>query len=121
MQRSPRGEQRYAKICALKKYPSWVGTNQVEVLRNHRFLEYWAAEHIDTVWGPAGGLARWHEFLSLFDLPVSYFPGKHNTLADPLTRWAYPASEGLQSTNIHGTEQDRHIVIGWNQEEKKPV
>ena len=52
---------------------------------------------------------------------MSYFPGKHNTVADALSRWAYPASEGLQSTNIHGTEQDRHVVIEWDQEEKKLI
>ena len=27
----------------------------------------------------------------------------------------------MQSTNIHGTEQDRHIVIEWDQEEKKLI
>ena len=52
---------------------------------------------------------------------MSYLPGKHNTVADALSRWAYPALEGLQSTNIHGTEQDRHVVIEWDQEEKKLI
>ena len=118
MQWSPREQETYAIICALKKYQSWVGTNRVEVLTDHRSLEYWATEHIDTVASPAGRRARWHEFLSLFDLHVSYLPGKHNTVADALSRWAYPASEGLQSTNIHGTEQDRHVIIEWDQEKK---
>ena len=121
MQWSPREQETYAIICALKKYQSWVGTNRVEVLTDHRSLEYWATEHIDTVASPAGRRARWHEFLSPFDLHVSYLPGKHNTVADALSRWAYPASEGLQSTNIHGTEQDRHVVIEWDQEEKKLI
>ena len=121
MQWSPREQETYAIICALKKYQSWVGTNRVEVLTDHRSLEYWATEHIDTVASPAGRRARWHEFLSLFDLHVSYLPGKHNTVADALSRWAYPASEGLQSTNIHGTEQDRHVIIEWDQEEKKLI
>ena len=121
MQWSPREQETYARICALKKYQSWVGTNRVEVLTDHRSLEYWATEHIDTVASPAGRRARWHEFLSLFDLHVSYLPGKHNTVADALSRWAYPASEGLQSTNIHGTEQDRHVIIEWDQEEKKLI
>ena len=52
---------------------------------------------------------------------MSYLPGKHNTVAEALSRWAYPASEGLQSTIIHGTEQNRHVVIEWDQEEKKLI
>ena len=39
----------------------------------------------------------------------------------PLSGWAYPASEGLQSTNIHGTEQDRHVVIQWDEDKKKLI
>ena len=69
--------------------------------------------------GPANRRARWHEFFSLFDLHVSYLPGKHTTVADALSRRAYPATEGLQSTNMRGTEQDRHVVIEWNREERK--
>ena len=53
MQWSPREQETYAIICAPEKYQSWVGTNQVEVLTDHRSLEYWATEHIDTVSGPA--------------------------------------------------------------------
>ena len=118
MQWSPREQETYAIICALKKYQSWVGTDRVEVLTDHRSLEYWATDYNDTVSGPAGRPTRWHQFLRLFDLHVSYLPGKHNTVADALSRWAYPASGGLQSTNIRGTEQDRHVVIEWDQEEK---
>ena len=121
MQWSPREQETYAIICALRKYQSWVGTNPVEVLTDHRSLEYQATENIDTVSGPAGQRARWHEFLSLFDLHVSFLPGKHNTVADALRLWTYPASEGLQSTNNHGTVQDRHVVIEWDQEEGKLI
>ena len=107
MQWSPREQETYAIICALKKYQSCLGTNRVEVLTEHRSLEVWATEHIDTVSGQAGRQARWHEFLSLFDLHVSYLPGKENTVADALSRWAYPAPEGLQSSNLHGIKHDR--------------
>ena len=55
MQWSPREQETYAIICALKKYQSWVGTNRVEVLTDHRSLEYWATEHIDTVASPWEG------------------------------------------------------------------
>ena len=121
MQWSPREQETCAIICALKKYQSWVGTNRVEVLTDHRSLEYWATEHIDSASGLASRRGRWHEFLSLFDLHVSYLPGKHRTVADALSRWAYPASEGLQSTHIHGTEHDRHVVIEWDADEKKLI
>ena len=111
MQWSLREQETYAIICALKKYQSWIGTNRVEILTDHRSIEYWSTEHVNTVSGPAGRRARWHEFLSLFDLHVAYLPGKYNTVADALSRWAYPASEACLSTNIHGTEQDRGLVI----------
>ena len=121
MQWSPRAQETYAIICAPQKCQSWVGTNLVEVLTDHRSLEYWATKHIDTISSLAARTARWHKFLSLFDLHVSYLFGIHNTVANALSRWGYPASEGLQSTNIHGTEQARHVVIEWDQKEKKII
>ena len=72
----------YPIICAVKKYQSWIGTNRVEILTDHRSLEYWSTEHVNTVSSPAGRRARWHAFLSLFDLHVAYLPGKYNTVAD---------------------------------------
>ena len=121
MQWSPREQETYAIICALKKYQSWIGTNRVEILTDHRSLEYWSTEHVNTASGPAGRRARWHEFLSLFDLHVAYLPGKYDTVADALSRWAYPASEACLSTNIHGTEQDSGLVIDWDAEERQLI
>ena len=88
MQWSPRELETYTIICAPKKYQSRVGTNRVEVLTDHRSGEYWATEHIDTILGPARRWVRWHTFPSLFDLHVSFLPGKHNMVADALSRWA---------------------------------
>ena len=48
-------------------------------------------------------------------------PGKYHTVADALSRWAYPASEACLSTNIHGTEQDRGLVIEWDAEERQLI
>ena len=118
MQWSPRQQETYAIICALRKYQSWVGTNRVEVLMDHRSSEYWSTEHVNAVSGPAGRRARWHEFLSLFDPHPAYLPGKYNTVADTLSIWAYPGSEACLSTNIHGSEQDRALVIEWDAEER---
>ena len=121
MQWSPREQETYAIICALKKYQSWIGKNRVEILTDHRSLEYWSTEHVNTVSGPAGRRARCHEFLSLFDLHVAYLPGKYNTVTDALSRWTHPASEACLSTNIHGTEQDRGLVIEWDAEERQLI
>ena len=121
MQLFSREQETYAIICASTKYQSWVGLNTVEVLTDHRSLEYWPTEHVNTVSGPAGRRARWHEFLSLFDLHVAYLPGKYNTVADALSRRAYPASEACLSSNIQGTEQDRGLVIEWDAEEQQSI
>ena len=43
--------------------------------------------------------------------------GKNNTVADTLSRLAYPASKACLSTNIQGTEQDRGLVLEWDAEE----
>ena len=42
-------------------------------------------------------------------------------VANALSRWAYAASDWLQSTSIHRREQDRHVVIEWDQEEQKRI
>ena len=119
MQWSPREQETYSIIYTLKNYQLWVGTRRFEVLTDQRSLENSATEHMNTVSGSACRRARWQEYLSLIDPHVSYPPGKHNTVADALSRWAYPASDRLQSTNIHCTEQDRYVVIEWDQEVRR--
>ena len=57
---------------------------------------------MDTPSGPASRRARWHETLAKFDLTVVYVPGKDNTVADCLSRWAYPASKGMTDVSAHG-------------------
>ena len=59
-------------------------------------------------------MARVFEF---FDLHVGCLPGTYNTVAETLSRRAYPASEACLSTNIHRTEQDRGLVNEWDAEE----
>ena len=69
-------------------------------------LLQWHKEHVDTPSGPASRWARWHETLAKFDLTVVYIPGKDNTVADCLSRWAYPASKGMQDISAHGDEAE---------------
>ena len=72
------------------------------VLTDHEALESWATEVLDTPSRPAGRRSRWHEFFSGFNLTVAYIPGVENTLADVLSRWAYPASQALADLKKHG-------------------
>ena len=83
-------------VEALKKWTGHIGVQPVVILTDHQVLQSWYQEKIDTPSGPAGRRARWHELLSKFDLEVKYVPGAMNSAAHALSRWAYPASKGLQ-------------------------
>ena len=71
---------------------------------------------MDTPGGPAGRRGRLHEFLSKFDLRVTYIPGCYNTKADALSRWAYPAPEAYPEVIFHGTSKDKAKVIEFDKE-----
>ena len=61
---------------------------------------------MDTPSGPASRRARWHETLAKFDLTVVYVPGKDNTVAHCLSRWAYPARKGMTDVSAHANEAE---------------
>ena len=44
--------------------------------------------------------------MAKFDLTVVYVLGKDNTVADCLSRWAYPASKGMTDISAHGDEAE---------------
>ena len=72
--------------------------------------------------GPSGRKARWHELLSKFDLSVTYVPGKQNTIADALSRWAYPASKAFQDIRRHACHKSKrkmHDIIAEERELEK--
>ena len=92
---SPREKETYAIVLALLKWASWIGLQPILILTDHKSLESWATETLDTLSGPAGRRSRWHELFSKFDLTVAYIPGKDNVVADALSRWAYPASKAF--------------------------
>ena len=114
---SPREQETYAIVAALRKWAGWIGLQPVVVLTDHKALESWVTEHVDTPSGPAGRRGRWHETLSKFDLQVQYVPGKDNLVADALSRWAYPASKALQDCSWHGSAQDWQEMQQIMQEE----
>ena len=66
---------------------------------------------MDTPGGPAGRSGRWHEYVSKFDPRVTHIPGRHDTVADALSRWAYPASEAYSGGRFHGTSTDKADVM----------
>ena len=49
---SPREKETYAIVLALLKWSSWIGMQPVVVLTDHKCLESWAKEHLDTPSGP---------------------------------------------------------------------
>ena len=85
-----------------------IGLQPIVVCTDHQSLQSWhnLKEHVDTPSGPAGRRARWHETLAKFDLGVVYVPGKDNTVADCLSRWAYPAGKAWMDISMHGDTKE---------------
>ena len=103
---TPREKEAYAIVMALRKWAGYIALHPVTVCTDHQSLQSWHNEHVDTPSGPASRRARWHETLAKFDLTVVYVPGKDNTVADCLSRWAYPASKGMTDVSAHGDEAE---------------
>ena len=68
---------------------------------------------MDTPGGPAGRTGRWHE--------LTYILGRYKTVADTLSRWAYPASEAYSEVSFHGTSKDKAEVIEFDKEEQAMI
>ena len=103
---TPREKEAYAIVMGLRKWAGYIALHPVTVCTDHQSLQSWHKEHVDTPSGPASRRARWHETLAKFDLTVVYVPGKDNTVADCLSRWAYPASKGMTDVSAHGDEAE---------------
>jgi hypothetical protein len=106
----PREKETYAIVAALRKWSGLIGFQPVLVTTDHKALEDWVTEHVDTPSGPRGRRARWHETLSQFDLRVQYIPGPENVVPDALSRWAYPASSAREDVSFHGSAEAREEV-----------
>ena len=102
---TPREKETYAIVVALRKWAGWIGFQPVVVKIDHRSLESWTTELVDTPSGPRGRRARWHETLSQFNLQVEYVPGPDNFIADALSRWAYPATGAREDVSFHGSAE----------------
>ena len=96
-----REKKTYAIVCALRKWSGHIGLQPVVVCTEHQSLHSWHKEHVDTPSGPAARRARWHETFAKFDLSVVYVPGKDKTVADCLSRCAYPAGKAWMGISSH--------------------
>ena len=85
---------------------------------DHKSLESWYKEDRCTLSGPLGRRGRWHKCLSQYHIEVVYKPGKDNTVANGLSRWAYPAGSA-DDTKFHGSDADQKGVMKQNRELKE--
>ena len=116
---STREKETYAIVSALRKWDGVIGFQPVEVHTDHRSLEHWVTEHINTPSGPRGRRARWHETFSQFDLTINYVPGPENIVADAMSR--YPATCARQDVSTHGDLEAREEVKQMEKEEKMQI
>ena len=109
-----REKETYAIVCALRKWSGHIRLQLVVVCTDHQSLQSWHKKHVDTPSGPAARRVRWHETFAKFYLSVVYLPGKVNTVADCLSRWAYPAGKAWIDISSHGdaeeTEEAKRII-----------
>ena len=111
-------KETYAVVSAIQKWGSWIELQPLLVLTNHKNIEYWATEILDSPTGPSGRQTRWHMLLSRFNVSVGYIPGRDNGIADIMSRWAYPAGEALRDVSIHGSPQDDEAMRAIIEQEK---
>ena len=107
---TPREKETYAIVATLRKWAGIIGYQPVLITTDHKSLQDWVTEHMDTPSGPRGRRARWHETLSQFDLKVAYVPGPDNVVPDALSRWAYPASSSREDVSFHGSLEAKEEV-----------
>ena len=115
---TPRELETYAIILALQKWADIIGSQPITVITDHKSLEAWYHEDLDTLGAPAARRLRWHQFFSRFDITVVYLPGKTNDIADALSRWAYPASQAFKDVSKHGSLQDKIEMEIFEEQEK---
>jgi hypothetical protein len=120
---SPREKEAYGIVASLVKWASWIGTTAVSVITDHKSLESWVREYVDTPSGPTGRRARWHEVFSQFQLTIEYQPGSTNIPADAMTRYAYPASLERQDVSKHGSissaKEAKHMALQETLQERQ--
>ena len=64
--------------------------------------QLWHKQHVGRAYGPASRTARWQQTLAKVDLTVVCVSGQDNTVADCLSRYAYPASKSMTDVFVMG-------------------
>ena len=72
----PREQETYAILMALLKWKDFIGMQPVVVTTDHKAIESWPKEVLDTPSGPLGRRARWHEIFSLSTCRLCTCPEK---------------------------------------------
>jgi len=93
----------YAVVTGLLEWSGVINFKPVLVTTDHRALEHWVTEHVDTPSGPHVRRARWHQILSQFYLEIKSIPGPENLVADDLSGWTHPASSAREDVSLHGS------------------
>ena len=101
-----RDKEAYAIVSALVNWGVWIGSPPVLFLTDHKALEHWTTEVLGASAGISGRRARWHQKLSRFNLTICYVPGKDNEVADAMSRYAYPASQGFLDVSWQCSAED---------------
>ena len=70
-----------AVICALKKWRSDLLGIPIYV-----YMDHWTLENFDTQWDLLRCQLRWQEFMSQYNMTITYIPGGDNSVADALSR-----------------------------------
>ena len=106
-------------MASLWKWAAWIECSPVEVVTDHKSLEDWIGEYVQTQSAPTGRRARWHEVFSQFSLTIVYKPGGDNIVAEAMSRWAYPASTAKGDVCTHGAAEFAEKVKEMEREQEE--
>ena len=116
-----RCQETYAIIASLIKFQSWLLDARLEIIckTDHKSLEGWMEEKLDTMSGSIARRGRWHQFLSRYNIHVGYVKGEFNQVADICSRWAFPAYLAAPEVSIHGTQEAEDAWESTDVEERE--